>query len=59
MQSDAFAHEVREQEAFYTNSGIRSVPAIILNDRHLISGGQAPEMYKQALRQLADAAFTA
>lgn len=59
LQSDAFADEVREQEAFYTSSGIHSVPAVILNDRHLISGGQAPEVYEQALRQLADAARTA
>lgn len=59
LQSDAFADEVREQEAFYTSSGIHSVPAVILNNRHLISGGQAPEVYEQALRQLADAARTA
>lgn len=59
LQSDAFADEVRAQEAFYTSSGIHSVPAVILNNRHLISGGQAPEVYEQALRQLADAARTA
>jgi len=29
------------------------VPAIVINDRHLISGGQPPEVFEQALRQIA------
>jgi predicted DsbA family dithiol-disulfide isomerase len=49
-----FAVEVREQEAFYTRQGINSVPAVILNDRQLISGGQPPEVFEQALRKLAE-----
>lgn len=53
LQSDDFAAEVRKAEEFYTSCGIHSVPAIILNDQHLISGGQPPEVFEQALRQLA------
>ncbi|HEY8907433.1 MAG TPA: DsbA family oxidoreductase [Rhodoferax sp.] len=53
LQSDAFADEVRQVENFYTSHGIHSVPAIILNDQHLISGGQPPEVFELALRQLA------
>jgi predicted DsbA family dithiol-disulfide isomerase len=53
LESDAFAAKVREEEAYYTGRGIHSVPAVILNDRHLISGGQPPEVFEQALRQLA------
>ena len=53
LDSDAFAAEVREQERFYQQAGISSVPAIILNDQHLISGGQPPEVFEQALRQIA------
>jgi predicted DsbA family dithiol-disulfide isomerase len=53
LQSDAFADEVRQVENFYTRHGIHSVPAVILNDQHLISGGQPPEVFEQALRQLA------
>jgi len=52
LDGDVFAAEVREREAFYTGHGIRSVPAVILNERHLISGGQPPEVFEQALRQL-------
>jgi predicted DsbA family dithiol-disulfide isomerase len=29
------------------------VPAIIIDDKHLIQGGQPPEMFEQALRQIA------
>jgi len=53
LDSDEFADEVRTQERFYQQHGINSVPAIILNDQHLISGGQPPEVFEQALRQIA------
>ena len=53
LASDAYADEVREREAFYQSQGIHSVPAVIINDRHLISGGQPAEVFEQALRQAA------
>ncbi len=53
LASDAYADEVREREQFYLNQGIHSVPAIIINDRHLISGGQPAEVFEQALRRIA------
>jgi predicted DsbA family dithiol-disulfide isomerase len=53
LEGDEFAAEVRAQERFYQQAGISSVPAIILNDQHLISGGQPPEVFEQALRQIA------
>jgi predicted DsbA family dithiol-disulfide isomerase len=31
------------------------VPSVILNDRHLIQGGQPVEVFEQALRQVAAA----
>ena len=55
LASDAYAAEVREREAFYQRQGIHSVPAVIINDRHLISGGQPAEVFEQALRQIAAA----
>ena len=45
--------EVRQQEQLYKSLGINSVPAVIINDKHLISGGQPPEVFEQALRQIA------
>ena len=53
LASDRYASEVREREQFYQQQGIHSVPAIIINDRHLISGGQPVEVFEQALRQIA------
>ena len=55
LATDEFAAEVRKQEQFYLKQGIHSVPAVVINDRHLISGGQPPEVFEQALRQLAAA----
>ncbi|TFW02994.1 DsbA family oxidoreductase [Oxalobacteraceae bacterium OM1] len=53
LASDAYAAETREQEQFYLDQGIHSVPAIIINDRYLISGGQPAEAFEHALRQVA------
>ena len=53
LSSDAFAQETREQERFFLDQGIHSVPAVIVNDRYLIQGGQPVEVFEQALRQIA------
>lgn len=53
VDSDEFADAVRERERLYLDAGIHSVPAVIINDRHLIAGGQPPEVFEQALRQIA------
>ena len=47
------AAAVREAEAEWQAAGIRAVPAVVINRRHLISGGQPPELFAQALRQIA------
>ncbi len=52
LASDSYAAEVREREQFFQRQGISSVPAIIVNQRHLISGGQPPEVFEQALRRI-------
>lgn len=52
LSSDAYAAETRQQENFFLEQGIHSVPAVILNDRYLISGGQPVEVFEQALRQV-------
>ncbi|MRD47481.1 DsbA family oxidoreductase [Caenimonas koreensis] len=53
LDSDAYAAEVREREEFYRQHGISAVPSVIVNNRHLIQGGQPPEVFEQALRQIA------
>ena len=53
LADGAYTDEVRASEAFWQQAGIHSVPSVIVNDRHLIQGGQPPEMFEQALRQIA------
>jgi predicted DsbA family dithiol-disulfide isomerase len=53
LASDTYAQEVREIEQFYQQAGIHSVPAVIINDKHLISGGQPAAVFEQALRRIA------
>ena len=60
LAGDRFADDVRQAEAFYQGQGIHSVPAVVINDRHLISGGQPAAVFEQALRRIAaEAASTA
>jgi predicted DsbA family dithiol-disulfide isomerase len=53
LASDEFALQVREREQFYHGQGIHAVPSVIINDRHLIQGGQPVELFERALRQIA------
>ena len=55
LAGGAYADEIREEEEFFQRQGISAVPAIIINQRHLISGGQPAEVFEQALRQIAAA----
>jgi predicted DsbA family dithiol-disulfide isomerase len=58
LESGAYADEVRTQERHFQQAGIHSVPATIVNGQYLISGGQPPEAFEQALREIAVAAPT-
>jgi len=53
LSSDEFAEAVREQERYYLDRGINAVPAVIVNERHLIQGGQPVQVFEQALRKIA------
>jgi predicted DsbA family dithiol-disulfide isomerase len=55
LDSGQYTDEVRAAEATWQEAGIHSVPSIVINDRHLIQGGQPPEVFEQALRQIAEA----
>lgn len=52
LESDRYAAEVREREQFFLRHGINSVPAVIINERHLISGGQPAAVFEKALREI-------
>jgi predicted DsbA family dithiol-disulfide isomerase len=55
VASDAYADDVRAVEQFFLQHGIQAVPAVIIERRHLISGGQPPQVFEEALRQIAAA----
>ena len=54
-----YADDVRQAEQAWQEAGIHSVPAIVIDQRHLISGGQPPEVFEQALRKIAQESATA
>jgi predicted DsbA family dithiol-disulfide isomerase len=53
LTNGEFASEVRELERFYQQRGINSVPAMVLNDRQLVTGSQSVEHYEEVIRQMA------
>ena len=56
LESGQYGDEVRALEKTWQQAGITSVPAIVINGRHLISGGQPPEVFEQALLKFANEA---
>ncbi len=55
LDSDEYTAQVRARQRFYHSQEIHAVPAVIINDRHLISGGQPAAVFENALRQIAAA----
>jgi len=53
IASDRYAGEVRRSEQHFQQLGISAVPSVIIDGRHLIQGGQPPEVFERALRQIA------
>lgn len=56
LHSDRYAADVEDAEAQVNAQGIHAVPAIIVNQRHLIQGGQSVEVFEKLLRQALDQA---
>jgi predicted DsbA family dithiol-disulfide isomerase len=52
LETGEYAEEVRTQERRFQQAGIHSVPATIINNTYLISGGQPPEVFEQVLREI-------
>ncbi|GAA0921363.1 DsbA family oxidoreductase [Luteibacter anthropi] len=53
LDSGRYADDVRKEELHWRQMGINSVPAVVVNDRYLISGGQPPEEFERQLRHIA------
>ena len=59
LKDGRYTDEVRAAEQAWQRAGIQSVPAIVINEKHLISGGQPPEVFEQALRKIAQESASA
>lgn len=59
IDSGEYAAEVRHALALWQDAGIRSVPSVVINRRHLIQGGQPVAVFEEALRRLAMTRSTA
>jgi predicted DsbA family dithiol-disulfide isomerase len=53
LASGRYAEEVRAAERLWIERGVNAVPAVVINDRYLISGGQPADAFEQALRTIA------
>jgi predicted DsbA family dithiol-disulfide isomerase len=53
LASGRYATEVKTDEKLWMSRGIHAVPGIVINGKWLISGGQPPEYFEQALRTIA------
>jgi predicted DsbA family dithiol-disulfide isomerase len=53
LASDEFVQAVRNLQQEWTNAGISAVPSVVINRQHLLQGAQTPDMYVQALREIA------
>ena len=55
LADDLYAAEVRAAEALWVSRGINGVPAVVVEGKWLISGGQPASVFEEALRQMASA----
>jgi predicted DsbA family dithiol-disulfide isomerase len=53
LTSGRYAQEVRAAERQWQAAGITGVPAVVIDRRYLIMGGQPAEAFEQALRTIA------
>ncbi|OYY71874.1 DsbA family oxidoreductase [Sphingomonas sp. 28-63-12] len=53
LASGQYAEDVRAAEQLWRTRGISAVPAVVINGKYLILGGQPPEAFEKALRAIA------
>lgn len=53
LASGRYVQAVRAEQDLWRSRGINSVPAVVVEGKYLISGGQPPEVFEDALRKIA------
>jgi len=54
LEDGRFAKDIRLEQKYWTDQGITGVPAIIINQRHLVTGAQGVENYISILEEIVD-----
>lgn len=54
LASETYLDDVDERMQLWLERGIRGVPAIIFNDRHIVEGGQSADTFEKVLRSIAE-----
>lgn len=52
LEDQRFASEVRQEQSFWIQQGIRGVPAVVFDRQHLVTGAQGVDNYTNILAQL-------
>lgn len=52
LMDQRFASEVRQEQSFWVQQGIRGVPAVVFDRQHLVTGAQGVDNYANILNQL-------
>lgn len=52
LQSGDRADSVRQKEQFWIRQGVQAVPAMVFNQRHLVTGAQGEDNYARILQHL-------
>ena len=53
LETGAYINDVRRDEQYWREQGISAVPAIVIDRKYLISGGQPVAAFEKALRSIA------
>lgn len=54
LSTETYLDDVDERMKLWLSRGIRGVPAIIFNDRHIVEGGQSADTFEKVLRSIAE-----
>ncbi len=52
LADGTYEEQIVEEEEFWRNQGITSVPAVVVNQEHLVSGAQGVDNFVQMLKEL-------
>jgi len=52
LKDEKYKNMVKDEESKYKSMGIQSVPAFIINNEYLLSGGQPKDVFKQSLQDI-------